>query len=116
MEPKEVLQIWLDAYNNGDAIAVANLYDDHAINHQVAYDPVVGKTAIADRYADIFANNHVGCIPVNIFQDGEWTILEWKDPNGLRGSGFFHIRHDKIVLHRGYWDKVTLERVQNQEK
>lgn len=111
MEPREVLQQWLDAFNSGNAAAVSDLYDDNAINHQVAYAPVVGKAAIAERYADIFSNNHVGCIPVNIFQDGEWAILEWKDPDGLRGSGFFHIRQGKIILHRGYWDKATLERL-----
>ena len=25
----------------------------------------------------------------NIFEDGSWAILEWRDPLGLRGCGFF---------------------------
>jgi hypothetical protein len=25
------------------------------------------------------------CIPENIFEDGNWAILEWRDPKGLRG-------------------------------
>ena len=47
------------------------------------------------------------CIPENIFQDGNWVILEWRDPVGLRGCGFFHIEEDKIILQRGYWDKLS---------
>lgn len=39
--------------------------------------------------------------------NGEWAILEWKDPKGLRGCGFFHIIDNKIKLQRGYWDKLT---------
>ena len=48
----------------------------------------------------------------NIFQDGEWAILEWKDPLGLRGCGFFHIVDGKIVFQRGYWDKLSFLRLQ----
>ena len=43
----------------------------------------------------------------NIFEDGEWAIMEWKDPLGLRGCGFFHVQNDKIVFQRGYWDKLS---------
>jgi len=38
------------------------------------------------------------CIPENIFQDGDWVILEWKDPHGLRGCGFFKIKNNLIVF------------------
>ena len=33
--------------------------------------------------------------------DGEWAIMEWKDPLGLRGCGFFHFKDDLIVYQRG---------------
>jgi hypothetical protein len=46
----------------------------------------------------------------NLFQDGEWAILEWRDPKGLRGCGFFQVRHDKIALQRGYWDKLSFSK------
>lgn len=52
------------------------------------------------------------CIVENIFQDGEWAILEWRDPLGLRGCGFFHVVRGKIVLQRGYWDKLSFLRLQ----
>lgn len=37
--------------------------------------------------------------------------LEWKNPKGLRGCGFFRILQDQIVFQRGYWDKLTFLRM-----
>src|ERR1700685_3721227 len=48
-------------------------------------------------FAQGFAAAEMLCIPENIFEDGEWAILEWRDPKGLRGCGFFHVRDDRIV-------------------
>ncbi len=59
-----------------------------------------------------FASATMVCIVENIFEDGEWAILEWRDPLGLRGCGFFHIVDRLIVFQRGYWDKATFLRVQ----
>ena len=53
------------------------------------------------------------CIPENIFEDGDWAILEWKDPKGLRGCGFFHIVDNKIIFQRGYWDKHSFHKLHN---
>ena len=44
------------------------------------------------------------CVPVNLFEDGEWAILEWKDPQERLGCGFFHVIDGRIALQRGYWD------------
>jgi limonene-1,2-epoxide hydrolase len=44
------------------------------------------------------------CMVENIFEDGQWAILEWKD---LRGCGFFRIEDDKIAFQRGYWDPLS---------
>jgi hypothetical protein len=52
------------------------------------------------------------CIAGNLFEDGEWAIMEWRDPLGLRGCGFFHVVDDKIVFQRGYRDKLSFLRVQ----
>ncbi len=43
----------------------------------------------------------------------EWVILEWKDPLGLRGCGFFQIKDDKIIFQRGYWDKLSFLKQHN---
>jgi len=106
-KPIEVLEKWIVAFNQADIEAISSLYADNAINHQVANEPVIGKTAIRQMFVNEFALAEMTCIPENIFQDGEWAILEWKDPKGLRGCGFFQIQHGKIVLQRGYWDKLS---------
>ena len=48
----------------------------------------------------------------NLFECGEWAILEWSDPNGLRGCGFFQVRGDRIAFQRGYFDQLTFFRLQ----
>jgi hypothetical protein len=59
----------------------------------------------------IIARPDMVCIAEAIFQDGEWAILEWRDPVGLRSCGFFHIIERKIVFQRGYWGKLSLLRL-----
>src|SRR6476659_780697 len=107
MTPKQVLQKWIEAFNKADADVISDLYSDDAVNHQVVNEPVVGKEAIGVMFANEFAAAEMVCIPENIFEDGDWAILEWKDPKGLRGCGFFHIADGKIKLQRGYWDKLS---------
>ena len=88
MTSKEILEKWIEAFNSADVETISNLYSENAINHLVVNEPVIGKKAIKKMFADEFANADMVCIPENIFQDGNWVILEWKDPNGLRGCGF----------------------------
>jgi len=107
MEPRELVKKWVETFNTADAEALAAFYADDAINHQVVTDPLVGKEAIKQMFAGEFARATMVCIPENIFQDGEWAMLEWRDPLGLRGCGFFHIVDDKIIFQRGYWDKLS---------
>src|ERR1700722_9756323 len=111
MRPKDVVKAWVEAFNRADANALANFYQEGAINHQVAEKPVEGREAIRDMFAAGFATTTMVCIPEHIFEDGEWAILEWRDPKGLRGCGFFHIVEDKIVFQRGYWDKLSFLRL-----
>ncbi len=113
MTPKQVLQQWLELFNNADAEGISELYAENAVNHQIANEMLEGKAAIKAMFTWEFANAEMVCIPENIFEDGEWVILEWKDPKALRGSGFFHIQNDKIVYQRGYWDKLSFYRLHN---
>jgi len=113
MTPREVLEKWIDAFNKADSETISTLYSDQAVNHQVANEPVTGKEAIKQRFTEEFANAKMVCIPENIFEDGDWAILEWKDPQGLRGCGFFHIQEDKIIFQRGYWDKISFHKLHN---
>lgn len=107
LRPKEVLQQFVEFFNSADAEALANLYDDNAINHQVANEPVIGRNAIKEMFIKEFSQAKMETIVENIFEDGQWAIMEWRDPLGLRGCGFFQVVNGKIVFQRGYWDKLS---------
>lgn len=64
-------------------------------------------------FAAEFSTADMTCIPINIFEDGDWAILEWKDPLGLRGCGFFQVMDGKIKFQRGYWDKLSFLKMHN---
>jgi limonene-1,2-epoxide hydrolase len=113
LRPKEVVFQWVDAFNRQDTEAIAGLYHEDAVNHQVANEPVTGREAIRAMFAAEFAMADMTAIVENIFEDGQWAILEWKDPLGLRGCGFFHVVHGKILFQRGYWDKLSFLKQHN---
>ena len=105
--PREVLSQFVALFNRADAKALSELYAEDAQNHQVANEPVIGKKAIYEMFLAEFSATQMVCVVENMFEDGEWAMMEWKDPKGLRGCGFFHVVNGKIVLQRGYWDKLT---------
>jgi len=111
MRPRQLVQTWVDAFNRADVDMLASFYSEDAVNHQVAEYPVCGAAAIRSMFATEFAAADMHCIVENIFEDGEWAILEWSDPLGLQGCGFFHVVDGKIVFQRGYWDKLTFLRI-----
>ncbi len=113
MQAMEIVRQWVEIFNKGDADEIAELYHEDAINHQVANEPVTGKAAIREMFRNEFAAADMTCIVENIFNDGDWAILEWKDPLGLRGCGFFHVMDDKIIFQRGYWDKLSFLKLHN---
>ncbi|KAB2878629.1 nuclear transport factor 2 family protein [bacterium] len=110
MTPKQIVQKWVDAFNRVDLDALMELYADDAVNHQVVFEPLRGKEKIRRMFAGEFAKAKMVCIVEKIFEDGEWAILEWKDPLGLRGCGFFQIVNGEIVFQRGYWDQLSFLR------
>jgi limonene-1,2-epoxide hydrolase len=112
MKPRELVENWVSAFNRGDADAIAEFYAEAAINHQVVREPVVGRNAIRAMFAREFDRATMVCQIENIFQDGEYAILEWSDPKGLRGCGFFRIVDDEIVFQRGYFDELSFLRQQ----
>jgi hypothetical protein len=78
----------------------------------VAEARVEGREAIRAAFEEEFATAEMTCIVEQLFEDGEWAILEWRDPLGLRGCGFFHVVGGKIRFQRGYWDKLSFLRQQ----
>ncbi len=112
MSPKEVILNWVKAFNNKDADAIGSMYHIDAVNHQVNNAPLKGRVAIENMFRNEFSRAEMVCIIEKIFEDGDWAILEWKDPLGLRGCGLFEVINDKINFQRGYWDMLTFLRQQ----
>lgn len=50
LRPKEVICRWVDAFNAHDVEAIACLYHEEAVNHQVANEPVCGLAAIREMF------------------------------------------------------------------
>ena len=111
--PKEILKQWIEYFNNADVESLVNLYAEDAVNHQVANEPIEGKAAIKQMFEKEFAQAEMICLVENMFEDNEWAIMEWRDPLGLRGCGFFKIVNEKIVFQRGYWDKLSFFKAHN---
>jgi limonene-1,2-epoxide hydrolase len=95
MEPRELVRVFVEAFNRADVDTLTSLYQEDAIR---------------EMFRKGFATAEMTCIVENLFQDGEWAILEWRDPKGLRGCGFFQVRNDKILFQRGYWDKLSFSK------
>lgn len=110
MRPKDVVEAWIDAFNAADVDALAALYHADAVNHQVTQAPVAGREAIHAMFAREFASADMTCLVEHLFEDGDWAILEWRDPLGLRGCGFFHVTDGRIAFQRGYWDRLSFLR------
>ncbi len=82
MSPRALVEAWVDAFNRADVEGQASLYAAAAINHQVAEDPVEGRDVIREMFAAGFESADMTCIVENLFEDGEWAILEWRAPPG----------------------------------
>ena len=111
MNPRALVEEWVEAFNNKDIDRLVSFYEDDAINYQVPETEVRGKPAIRKMFEVAFATTEMACIIENIFEDGDWAILEWRDPLGLRGCGFFQTRNGKIRFQRGYWDKLSFLKI-----
>lgn len=107
MTPKELVQKWVQLFNQGNIDELVSLYAPGAINHQVVTEPLRGREAIRHMFQVEFGRATMNCLVENIFEDGDWAILEWRDPKGLRGCGFFQVQNDQIIFQRGYFDQLS---------
>lgn len=112
MRPAELVEHWIQRFNAADIDGLAALYAEDAVNHQVVTEPLRGRAAIRRMFEIEFARASMTCLKENLFEDGDWAILEWRDPLGLRGCGFFHVLGGRIVFQRGYFDQLSFFRQQ----
>lgn len=101
MTPKTVVRRWIAAFNAGDIEALVALYREDATHHQVAGTPAIGRDAIRGLFEAMFTGP-AECAAENLVEEGEWAVLEWRDAQGARAAGFFHVIDAKIALLRGY--------------
>ena len=113
MGPRQLVEEWLLRFNAADIDGLAALYAEDAINHQVVTMPLHGRAAIRRMFEIEFGRATMVCVRENLFEDGEWAMLEWSDPLGLRGCGFFQVRNSQIIFQRGYFDQLSFFRIQN---
>jgi limonene-1,2-epoxide hydrolase len=112
MTPKQIVTAWVERFNAADVEGLAALYAPDAVNHQVVMEPLRGREAIRHLFATEFGRAKMTCTVENLFEDGDWAMLEWRDPNGLRGCGFFQVKYGRIVFQRGYFDQLSFFRLQ----
>ena len=55
----------------------------------------VRKQAIYEMFRKVLAAAEMTCIVENLFEDGEWAFLMWRNPLELCGYVFFHIKNGK---------------------
>lgn len=111
MGTRQTIERWVECFNAGDSQAIAALYGEDAVNHQIPLEPVVGRVAIEEFHRQTFAGGPLTCTPINLVVDGDWGALEWTDPDGFRGCGFFRVRDGLIEHQRGYWDSAQLNEI-----
>jgi steroid delta-isomerase-like uncharacterized protein len=122
---KELLQNWIEAFQRCDTEAVVACYADDAVNFQIAAgEPAIGKEQIGKDTAEFFQGFPDAWSRVeNLLADGDWAAWDWigggtfagefygASPTGksfeIRGCGFFQFKDEKIILQRGYWDKLS---------
>jgi limonene-1,2-epoxide hydrolase len=112
MSPRDLVRQWVQLFNQANIEELVRLYAPDAINHQVVTDPLRGREEIRHMFEVEFGRATMTCLVENIFEDGDWAILEWRDPKGLRGCGFFQIQNDQIIFQRGYFDQLSFFRQQ----
>jgi len=110
LSPSAVVKAWLRAFNRTDPDAMSSFYAETAVLHLVPEQPVEGHDAIREAFVAMFAGPELIWMVENLFENGEWAILEWRDPQGLRGSGFFQVLEGQIVLQRSYLDRLSFLR------
>jgi hypothetical protein len=111
MGTRQTIERWVECFNAGECQAIAALYADDAVNHQIPLEPVVGRAAIEEFHRQTFSRGPLTCTPINLVVDGDWGALEWIDPDGFRGCGFFRVRDGLIQHQRGYWDSAQLNEI-----
>ena len=113
MTPTDLIRLWVEKFNDADIDGLANLYALDAINDQVVFSaPLQGRESIKEMFEIEFSRATMVCIEERIYECGDTAILQWRDPLGLRGCGFFQMKDDQIIHQKGYFDQLSFFKAQ----
>lgn len=113
MSPTELIRIWIEKFNRADIDGLAAMYAKDAVNEQVVVgEPLLGREAIRKLLEVDFSRAEMVCIEERIYECGDTAILQWRDPIGLKGCGFFQFENNEIVHQKGYFDQLTFFQAQ----
>ena len=116
MTPLDLVKEWVERFNSADAEGLAALYAPDAVNDQVVFsEPLKGRNAIREMFEIEFSRATMVCIEERIYECGDTAILQWRDPLGLRGCGFFQVKNSLIVHQKGYFDQLSFFKAQGLE-
>lgn len=114
MKPRELVEAWVKYFNASDVSRLGELYHVDAVDHQSPHEPVVGREAIMDMFRSEFASRKMKCVIDGIHEVGDVVVVEWHDPLGLNGCSLFTLMDGLIIQQRGYWDRMTAQRLHSE--
>ena len=113
MTPKELVREWIKRFNAGEIDGLLELYAVDAINEKAVFSkPLEGQNEIRFNLELDFSRAKMECIEERIYECGDTAILQWKDPKGLQGCGFFKFQNELIVHQKGYYDQLSFFKAQ----
>ena len=113
MKPTDLMREWIKRFNAADIEGLADFYAENAVNEQAVFsEPLVGREAIRRLLEIDFGRAKMRCIEERIYECGDTAILQWNDPMGLKGCGFFQFKDGQIIHQKGYFDQLTFFKTQ----
>lgn len=104
---------WIRRFNAADIEGMVEMYAEDAVNDQAVFpEPLGGRYAIRKLLEVDFGRAKMKCIEERIYECGDTAILQWKDPTGLKGCGFFQFKDWKIIHQKGYFDQLSFFKAQ----
>lgn len=108
MTPTELMREWIRRFNAADIEGLAQMYAENVVNDQAVFsEPLVGRDAVRELLEIDFGRAKMECIEERIYECGDTAILQWKDPAGLKGCGFFQFKDGQIIHQKGYFDQLS---------
>ncbi|MFO0592031.1 MAG: nuclear transport factor 2 family protein [Polyangiaceae bacterium] len=107
-----VIEQWVERFNNRDVDGCAELYSEDALLHVTFVDPVQGRAAIRGMFEGYFSAAPMHCIVKRMYSaDGGRVVLEWQDKVGLLGVNIYDLVDGQIRHQRNYFDQMSFFRL-----